>query len=57
MTLMDLASNYMAATRDVRAGLNSQAPTLGELADRADEAERKLEQMILLARQHGLTGK
>jgi hypothetical protein len=61
VTIANTASEYMEATRAIRARLNGSAPLeegedLGTLADRADRAERQLEQFLILARQHGLFG-
>ena len=60
VTITNTASEYMEATRAIRARLNGSAPDegedLGALADRADAAERQLEQFLILARQHGLFG-
>jgi hypothetical protein len=52
-TLMEVTSEYVAATKAVRAGISSGATDFASLADRADIAERKVEQIIKLARQHG----
>jgi hypothetical protein len=60
VTIANTASEYMEATRAIRARLNGSGlepgEDLGTLADRADAAERALEQYLILARQHGLFG-